>query len=395
MTIELGVTPLGHLRCYNGSVETLTGTSATPAPVVIEKAFEKGIGDGLFALSAYKNTVELSPGFRFWREFACAYMTTRCHLPASTSQHLEAIEFSALPEFTRLLTSVPPMKGAEYLSLAVFEHAWVSIDTRLCEQVNKAGGSLAEFLKKRAPLWHQVGRVCFHLAENKQDSDYPFAFMATYIAQLSDRGNAKHQPLGQALQQYAGARHKKQLINLLSPVYQASKSSLLVKELLDSGDIYHPLAWTPGEAYQFIKELPQYESAGVSVRLPDWWKKRARPQVSVSIGSKAQKNFNAASLLDFNVALTLGDQAISRKEWDQLMASDEGLVLIRGQWVEVDKDKLNEALTHWKSVEHSVAEDGISLLRACDYWRVRPSIYRRRTKTSLNKNGHRFTQAPP
>lgn len=64
--------------------------------------------------------------------------------------------------------------------------------------------------------------------------------MATYIAELSDRGNAKHQPLGQALRDYAGAKHKKRLIHLLTPVYQASNSSQIVKELLDSGDIYYP-----------------------------------------------------------------------------------------------------------------------------------------------------------
>ncbi len=360
MTIELGVTPQAHLRCYAVSEDTSTITSITPVPAVIEKAFGKGIGDGLFALAAYKNTLELSPGLRFWREFASAYMTVRCQLPAAATQHVQTIEFAAQATATRLLGSAPPMPGAEYLSSTVFEHAWQSIDNWLCEQVNTAGAGLAEFLKKHAPRWHQVGRVCFHLAENKQDSDYPFAFMATYVAQLSNQGNAKHQPLGQALQQYAGTRHKKQLINLLSPVYLASQSSPLVKDLLESGDIYHPLAWTPGEAYQFVQELPLYEAAGLSVRLPDWWKKRSRPQVSVSIGSKAGNNFDATSLLDFDVALTLGDQTLSRKEWDQLLASDEGLVLLKGQWVEVDKEKLNEALTHWKNVEQSVASDGIS-----------------------------------
>ncbi|MFT5132452.1 MAG: SNF2 family DNA or RNA helicase [Gammaproteobacteria bacterium] len=362
MTIELGIMPPKYLRCYPLSEDTMTGASTTPVPVLIEKAFAKGIGDGLFALATYKNTVELPSGFRFWREFACAYMTARCHLPNSASQHLDAIEFTALPEFSQLLTSAPPMKGAEYLSLMVFEHTWVLLDNWLCEQVHEEGNSLTKFLKRKAPLWHQVGRVCFHLAENKQDSDYPFAFMATYIAQLSGQGNAKHQALGKALQQYAGAEHKKQLINLLSPVYLASKSSSLIKELLDSGDIYHPLIWTPAEAYQFIKELPEYEAAGLSVRLPDWWKKRSRPQVRVNIGNKTQKNFNADSLLDFDVTLTLGDEALSRNEWEQLMASEEGLVLLKGQWVEVDKEKLNEALTHWKNVEQSVAEDGISFV---------------------------------
>jgi SNF2 family DNA or RNA helicase len=375
MTIELGILPSGHLHCYPTSIEAATSTSTTPIPVVIEKAFAKGIGDGLFTLAVYKDVAELSPNCRFWREFACAYMTARCHLPPSVktsdetdadSQQHNAMDFksqsTAQSDAIRLLTSAPPMKGAEYLSLETFEHAWITLDTWFCERVNNAGISLPAFLKKKAPLWHQVGRVCFHLAENKGDSDYPFAFMATYIAQLSNRGNAKHQPLGLALQQYAGAKQKQQLINLLSPVSLAAKSSPLIKELLDAGDIYHPLAWTPGEAYQFIKELPAYESAGLSVRLPDWWKKRARAQVSVNIGNKPQKNFSADALLDFEVSLTLGDQTLSRKEWEQLMAAEEGLVLLKGQWVEVDKEKLNEALTHWKNVERSVAEDGISFV---------------------------------
>ncbi|MEE8059605.1 MAG: DEAD/DEAH box helicase [Pseudomonadales bacterium] len=361
MTIELGIMPPGHLHCYKAVADNRL-SSTTPAPIAIEKAFAQGMGEGLFALSAHKNTVELSPMFRFWRDVACAYMTARCHQPEADSQRLEAMAFTTLPVFSRLLASAPPMTGAEYLSLDVFEHTWVTLDTWLCEQVNKAGHRLAEFLKDKAPHWHQVGRVCFHLAENKQDNEYPFAFMATYIAQLSHRGQAKHQPLGKALQQYAGTQQKQQLINLLSPVYLASKESPLVKELLDSGDIYHPLAWTPDEAYHFIKELPLYEAAGLSVRLPDWWKKRARPQVSVSIGNNTQGNFNADSLLDFEVTLTLGDQALSREEWQQLMASEEGLVLLKGQWVEVDQEKLNAALAHWKDVEQRVAEEGISFV---------------------------------
>ena len=331
-------------------------------PPVIRKAFEKGIGDGLFALAARRDTAELSSGFRFWSEFACAYLTVRCSLSTSAASPIQTVEFSRFPEIDRLLESAPPMRGAEYLSHAVFENAWVTIDSWLCDAVNKTGGGLVEFLRKRAPLWHQVGRVCFHLAENKRDEDYPFAFMATYTTRLSDRGKVRHQPLGEALRQYAGDNRKEQLINLLSPVYLASESSPLIKDLFDSGDIYHPLAWTPADACQFIKDLPLYEKAGLSIRLPDWWKKRSRPQVTVKIGSGEEKKFTAKSLLDFNVTLTLGGSTLSREEWEELTASGEGLVLFRGQWVEVDGKKLNEALEHWKTVERSVAEDGISFI---------------------------------
>ena len=56
-------------------------------------------------------------------------------------------------------------------------------------------------------------------------------------------------------------------------------------------------------------------------------------------------------MLDFQVQLALGDQQLTEAEWRELMAADDGLVLLRGQWVEVDRQKLQEALDHWKQVE--------------------------------------------
>ena len=66
-------------------------------------------------------------------------------------------------------------------------------------------------------------------------------------------------------------------------------------------------------------------------------------------------------MLDFKVQLALGDQQLSEAEWRELMAADDGLVMLRGQWVEVDRQKLQEALDHWKQVEEQ-AQEGISFL---------------------------------
>ena len=94
----------------------------------------------------------------------------------------------------------------------------------------------------------------------------------------------QYQPLSRALRELAGRKNKKALVRLLSPVHQASQQSALVKELVDSGDLYQPLAWTPREAYRFLKDVPVFEESGILVRLPDWWKKRPRPRVGVTIG---------------------------------------------------------------------------------------------------------------
>jgi len=84
---------------------------------------------------------------------------------------------------------------------------------------------LAGFLKRRAPLWHQVGRVCFHLAENRRDEDYPFAFLATYAPSVSAGSRVQYQPLSQALRESAGARNKKVLVRLLSPFMQPPRKA--------------------------------------------------------------------------------------------------------------------------------------------------------------------------
>ncbi len=70
----------------------------------------------------------------------------------------------------------------------------------------------------------------------------------------------------------AGAKNKAALVRLLSPVQQASQRSAWVKDLVESGDIYQPLAWTPRQAYRFLKDVPVLEDSGVLVRMPDWWK---------------------------------------------------------------------------------------------------------------------------
>ncbi len=44
------------------------------------------------------------------------------------------------------------------------------------------------YLEAHDSIWNVVGRVCFHLAENKRDAAHPFAFIATYVPQLSKQG---------------------------------------------------------------------------------------------------------------------------------------------------------------------------------------------------------------
>jgi len=354
---DIGLLPSGHLHSFLSTIADETDNKRDITS--IERAFSRSVGEGLFSLAATRSSAGLSPSLQYWRNFASQYLGERCLLTPAEPHQPDPVEPFTDGETAPLLLGAPPMRGAEYLSAAVLQDLRSMLDHWVCEQIQTFGG-LDAFLDKKAPHWHQVGRVCFHLAENKTDSDYPFAFMATYAPELSAQGRVRHQPLSRALQEYAGAKNKKALIHLLSPVQLTAESSPVIKELVDSGDLYHPLAWTPAEAYLFLKDAALYEQCGVVVRLPDWWKKRSRPRVGITIGEGKQKNFNADSLLDFKLHIALGDESLSKAELKKLLAAEDGLTFIKGQWVEVDQEKLNEALAHWKTVEAEAGMSGLT-----------------------------------
>ena len=257
------------------------------------------------------------------------------------------------------------MTGLEYLSEHVLSNWWRDLDSLARSEIKSHPGGTQGYLRERNPQWRYVGRVTLHLAENKRNPDYPFAFLATFANGLTPQGKVKHEPLGRALQQYAGEQNREAMLTLLLPISRAAESSELIRRLVDSGEIYHPLAWSPREAYEFLKAIPLFESSGLIVRVPDWWnaQKPARPRVSVKIDTKNSAGIGVDSLLEFSVGVSLEGETLGPDEIAQLLESSGGLIPLKGKWVEVDREKLNEALTHWKLVEKDVRREGISFFQ--------------------------------
>ncbi|MCM2359708.1 MAG: DEAD/DEAH box helicase [Geobacteraceae bacterium] len=361
--MTLTLTPSGHLL--------MIGSSACDASDVpeyrhfgaerIAQAFADSQSAGIMALAGGKSAPDWPLSWMFWRDFGARYLLLLCQ-SQPTAERLEPLPPPDEATVAHLTLSIPPMPGAEYCTADVLAAIWTALDGWALDSISRHAEGLAGFLHQHAPLWRQVGRVCFHLAENRQDPEFPFAFMATYIPRLGKNARAQHLPLSQALSEYAGANNREALLRLLEPVHEAGSRCGWVKELLENGDIYHPLAWTPEEAYPFLKDVPALEESGLVVRLPDWWKKRPRPRVQVAIGSNVGETLSAQALLDFRVQLTLDGADLTAAEVAALTAAGEGLALLRGQWVEVDGEKLRQALEQWQRVEAEAGEDGLSFM---------------------------------
>jgi superfamily II DNA or RNA helicase len=357
---ELGLTPGGRVVPVDGPIEG--GPVAPPEDVPagrLRAAFQKGTAEGLLRL-AQGEAVPLASAAVYWRDFAGRYLTALCHVPETAEGTLDPL--SPPEDLAALAESAPLMQGGEYLSAEALRRLWADLDAAVRAAVEATEGGLSAWLKKQGSPWHRVGRVCFHLAENKRDPQCPFAFLATYAPRLLDGHRVQYQPLGRALEEYAGARDRPALVRLLAPVQRAAERLDWVKPLVDSGDVFHPLRWTPREAWRFLHDAAALEESGLLVRVPNWWTKRPpRVRVSVSIGGRPKTTLGADALLDFHVGVALDGETLSESEWQALLDGDDGLAFLKGRWVEVDRQKLQDALDHFKRVQQQ-AGDGVSFL---------------------------------
>ncbi len=323
-----------------------------PAAARLVEAFTRGAGHGLLHL-ALTGASAAPPSVDHARTLGRAFLTRLC-----TATDLDAggaaPTVAPPPEgFAAWVESVPPMRGAEYVSSDAAHALWRELEEALHAELAAHGGSVAALLEARGADHALVGRVCLHLAENKDDPQAPFAFLATYTTRLSQAGKPQHAPLGRALTEYAGAKDRAALLGLLRPVQRAAERSTLVRELLDSGELYHPLRWSAREARRFLQEVPTLEAAGLTVRVPDWWRARRgrRPEVRVQVGEKAGTTLGVGAMLAFSVEVTLDGEPLTKAEWRRLLESTDGLVLMKGRWVEVDPDRLAAVLARWEAVE--------------------------------------------
>ena len=367
--LSLRLTPQRHLLLE----------ATDDAPILDDKvaerlsiAFGKGTGHGLVQLGAGEIGQALPPVFVWWREFAAAYVEGLCLLSSDTG--VEATPSLTLPvvapptdeNLASLELTAPIMAGADYLNSDTLLALWGEMAAAFAASLAAARTDLQTFLKGLNPAWNLVGRVHFNLAENKRDTEMPFAFMATYTTRLSAQVRAQHVPLGQALREYSGAANRDKLLALLVPVQRAAQTCGWLKPMIDSGEIFHPLRWSPSDAARFLSSVSQLESTGVIVRMPATWhaNRPARPQVTATVGTRAPSALGLDGLLDFRMEVTLAGEPLGNEEIAALLAGTDALVLLRGKWVEIDRERLERAIQQFRDAEILADENGLTFAEA-------------------------------
>ncbi len=362
VSLSLALSPAGHLYLYTDeqNQETLPASIAEK----IHSFFSIDGARGLLRLGLSHFSEPLPLSFSFWKKFTQIFI-------AETCKHTNIVDGKSLipkitlpsQEIKELIEEAPFLRGIENFNLETADILWQNLSHSLLKELESFDGNLDNYLSAFNAAWNTVGRVCFHLAENKANPDYPFAFLATYTTGLSQGAQTQHLSLGKALEEYSSKSQKNVLLSLLLPVHRAAEKSTFLKNLVESNKIFKPLAWGALEAHQFLKDIPVFEAAGVMVRVPNWWNARKPPRatINVTIGNKNESALGLNALLDFNLQYALpSGEKLSQKEFMTLLGSTDDLVQIKGQWVQVDSAKLNQVLMHWKKIQAQVKNGGLS-----------------------------------
>lgn len=356
------ITPEGSIHLERRESRESAGQESLLLQKDIEQRFQENLEMGLLRLGFTDPKVPLSDSLAFFRDVAGCFTLKLTQNP--DAEHLrEALTLPADEEgLSHLLDNAPLMAGVEYLNLEFLTGLWDRLNHAYQTTVSKHKGPVVELIHTYSPQAQMVGRIFFHLVETAGE-DTPFAFLATYSTRVNRKGGSKHQPLTYALKEYGQDTPK--MLELLTTVYKAAEESAFIKEILESGELFHPLGLTTREAYIFLKEIPIYESAGILCRIPNWWRNRQSDvRLNVTLGTKTPSRLNMDAVLDFTANLKVGDTPITPEEARELLAQSEGLAFIKNKWVAVDASKLAQTLRAYDQAEKLMQEDGLTMQEA-------------------------------
>ncbi|MDR3299349.1 MAG: DEAD/DEAH box helicase [Candidatus Accumulibacter sp.] len=293
----------------------------------------------LYDFGFSERAAHLSPSMSFLKKLAERFAHEVSHDgDLALTRRAGRADAQALAE---LLQETPYAVGVEFVDEAWLRNVWWQLSEIFDAEFAAFSGTPEDYFRSKNPALNAVGRVFFHLVEHKTES-YPFAFLATYSTS-GKKDAVAHLPLKNALIENKGDQGK--LLSLLATVSKAAERSEFISGLTESGELFSPLGFTAADAYTFLREMPLYEECGIVCRMPDWWKRRAGARTILSIGGKKPAAFGIEALLRFDPAIYIDDVEVSREEAEEILAMSAGLSFIKGKWVELDREKLQAALS--------------------------------------------------
>lgn len=251
-----------------------------------------------------------------------------------------------------------------------YQHTWMRALTGADRRVRGSDADNRR-LYEAWESWRATGdsggtfRVCFRL--NEPESRKSDDWQLDYLLQATDEASllvdasvvwaAKANRLD-----YLERRFDRPQEKLLSALGLASRVFAPIERSLRHSKPTGVLL-TREEAYQFLTDaVALLEANGFGVLVPNWWGKQAKLRARAQIKGQANNPtgiLTREALMNYSWQLSLGGHAISREEFEQLVALKQPIVQYKDEWVTLDPEQVEAALKFFEKTEKTEGQIGL------------------------------------
>ncbi len=278
---------------------------------------------------------------KYLQKIAATFVEDLLRVPGLEDQR-EQVEL--IPDALRieyLLGIKPFVRESELVDQEWIKNVYHQLLEVFKDQIVLYPGTVKKYFNEKNPRLNPAESIFFHLVENP-NGIYPFAFLATYTHK-SKEGIIRHLPLSMILEEYKG--DQKKILELLSCLNQAAEICPVLGRFIASGELFHTIGMSEQEAYGFLKAVSELEKVGIVCRIPNWWRSHSSSlSLNIKLGEKRSSLLGMDALISIVPTLSVEGVKLTKSEIKQLLASADGLALIKGKWVEVNHKKLEALL---------------------------------------------------
>ena len=277
--------------------------------------------------------------------------------------------------------------GGEYLTPHVLARALGRARPRLARGDRGRDGHRRRPGSRRATRrWSVVGRVHLHLAENRAR---PGASLRV-PRDVHDRARAEREapaPAARRRRPRGVLRGRPAAAPRAAPARCTARPSgaRSCKALADSGRLFQPQAWTPARGAPLPPRGPRARGERRRRPVPGLVERPARAAAAhhrLASASEKPAGARARRAARLRRAAHARRRGAHRGRAADAARRGERLVLFKGRWVEVDRERLDELLRRWQEAQRRRAAEGVSFVEAM-------RLARRRRSWTLGGDGVR------
>ena len=297
------------------------------------------------------------------------------HEPHDLVRHFLAVQLQRFVLGTRFPRTALDRAGGSFLAFALPEDRRAN---RLSEPAPIGESDWVQWRRWRDRIQRSAQggneRICFRLADPHRDS--PDTWRLEWLLS-SRRDPSLLVPLEDfwAAANDAGRPSPRSVREVLLQLGQAAR---IYGDLWDGMNSAAPAGvdLDRDSALEFLRnDAPVLQSAGFRVIVPAWWtatgQRRLRLRLaprglgaSESVGAESAGMLGFDALVDFQAQVVLDGEPLTREEWERLVAAKEGLVQLRGQWMELRSDEVARLEEYWQ------VGDGLQTMTVADLVRA-------------------------